>query len=625
MLSQSYSRLIFLGLVALVPLATLLGWSSRDVWGGMLLAGVIFILGLLDTLENQQRPQARLPLTLVLFLILLTTATITSTYRYASLVALLPYFAGIMLWALAQRYTIDARRLHTISWVMIGSGALVAIHALIQVPALANLEVGVNSTFGWKNALAGFLALVGPLTVAQLGMGVKRWPKIMAALSLTLILSAMFFTTSQAGWLALAIGIAMVLAGAWFTQRRLPLPLLGWVALALAISGATITLMLHLNTAANPSSGLAATSLERLAWAVPSSADARLRYWETSGNIVARFPLLGAGLGNFATWYTHYFQEPWLYTISPHNYLIYLAASGGLATVAVFLWFLATRVRQAWRWLQIKKTIPLQRDKLLRLGWMAGAASLFIHGLLDLSLEVPAINLLWWLALGIGIPAAAVISQAPAAKRQNHWLQLGATAALIGLVFLMVVADNHYQRAVALAQQLGQVNERRTLLQQSQRLMPLSANTAEALAAAHWDAVLEHVGNRAENMRQDLAAAQRAAELDPASAHRQWFLGRAYFLTMTRQRPAWPQVIYHLEQAIKHDFHEPTYYRTLAEAYLRLGWTQKARETIDAALALYPFDQLGKIFAGGVIYEQLGLKEKLEELQRLRQLIPTGE
>lgn len=625
MLSPSYSRLIFWGLLVLIPLASFLGWSSREVWGGMLLMGFVFIIGLLDALDNHlPQPQVRVPWTLVFFLALLTTATITSTYRYASLVALLPYFAGVMLWALAQRYVIDERRLHVFSWVMVGSAALIAIHALSQVPALANLEVGVGSTFGWKNALAGFLALVGPVTVAQLGATAKRWSKMTTAAALTAIFGALFFTTSQAGWLALVVGITVVVGGVWFTQRRFPLRLLGWVAVAMVASSALVTFMLHLNNLQNPASGLASTSLERLAWAVPASTDSRLRYWATSAPIIAAFPLFGVGLGNFTTWYTHSFSEPWLFTISPHNYLIYLATSGGALTAAVFLWFLATRAKHAWRWLQATRTLPRERAELLHIGWIAGATGLFIHGLLDLSLEVPAINLLWWLALGLGIPAATVTAHGNA-PRLRHGLRLTATAALIGLVFLIILADNRYQRALALSSRLGQVNQRLTLLEQSQRLMPLSANTAEALAAAHWDAVLERVGNRADNMRQALAAAQQAAALDPASAHRQWFLGRTYFLTMTRPQPAWPQVLYHLEQAIRYDFHDPTYYRSLAEAYLRLGWGQKATATIDTALALYPVDQLGKIFAGSAIYLELGLKEKLEDLQRLRNRITPEE
>lgn len=622
MLTLYVSRWIWIGILGTIPLATLLGWSSREVWGGLLLVGVIFIVGLLDTLANRQLPRVRLPLTLVLFLVLLTTATITSTYRYASLVALLPYYAGAMLWALAQRHVTGIRRLGIATWVMIGCGAIFAGHALTQVPGLNNLEIGVSSTFGWKNALAGFLALVGPITVAQIALRSKRWPKAAAALALTIILSALFFTTSQAGWLALAVGITTVLVGVWLIQGRLPLQLLGWVALALAVSGAVIALILHLNAVANPASGLAATSLERLAWGVPSSADARLRYWETSANIMAAFPILGVGLGNFTTWYTHYFRQPWLYTISPHNYLIYLAVSGGLTTAAVLVWFLTTRMWYAWRWLMRLRSSPREPAELLRLGWLAGAAGLLIHGLFDLSLEIPAINLLWFLALGIGIPAA-VSARAVTLSQGKNFLRLGVTLGLVMVTLLFLVADNRYQRALALTSTLGRVQERLALLRQSRQLMPLSANTAEAMAAARWDAVLEHVGNRQENMRQALAAALGAAELDPASAHRQWFLGRVYFLTMTRQQPAWPQVISHLEQAVRYDFHEPTYYRSLAEAYLRLGWTQKARGTLDTALALYPLNQLGKIFAGAAVYQQFGLKEKLEDLQRLRQLLPA--
>lgn len=620
MLSQSYSRLIFFGLIGFVPLATLLGWSSRTVWGGLLLAGVVFTFWFLDAVAGWNNIRSRLPRALILFAAAATVSTLTSTYHYPSLLGLLQIVAGLAIFDLARIHARTPNRQRMLMLCLVVSGTVVAAHALSQAPALHNLDLGVTSVFGWKNALAGFLAFIGPLTLAGLATPYRRWVKIVYSLALALILAAIFFTVSQAGWLALGIGIAAMIVGLTWTGRRLPRSAVGYLGISILLAAILVTVQMPATNPGAPAAPDTLATAARLAKEVPQSANARLQYWQTSLDVAAQFPIFGVGLGNFVTWYQHEFREPWLYTVSPHNYFIYLLVSvGGIAALAL-AWFLLHTGIRTWSWFRTEISKRATTDSaLLGLAWAVAAASLLLHSSLDVSLEVPSIALLWWLVLGVLSTYVENTTIARTHSLTAHTLRLSGTVVCLAATMWLLVADNRYQRAEIARGEPGQLKNAIGLLEQSRRLMPWSANTHEALAFAYWDAVLTRAGDRSTNLALALQSAQHAEQLDPFSAHRQWILGTIYLYVHTPAAPYQPQALYHLQQAIVYDFHDPTYYIALTRAYQRFGLHAKARQTVDAGLALYPPGEIGKIVAGAEIYEQFGLREKLQELQWLRQ------
>ncbi|MDD5109710.1 MAG: O-antigen ligase family protein [Patescibacteria group bacterium] len=620
MLSQHYSRYIFWGLFALVPITTILGWSTRQIWGTLLVSGIVFTLLFLDALGGWHEPRQRLPLPLLMFAGLLLTATLVSTYAYASLIVLLQFGAGCAVFSLAQRHGQPAARQQWISAALIAGGAVSAAYAVAQTFQLKNLETGVGATFIWKNTLAGFLTLVAPLALtAYLGTA-QRWLKVLLGIALAMFGTALYFTNSQAAWLATAIGGVIVIWGnAVHGQRSTPAVLKSLIVPA-ALTLTAIVAIFQANARLYPATSATAATATVITTIPASSIQSRLSYWATSWEIVKDFPLLGVGPGNFATWYAHKFTQPWLYVISPHNYLVYLAVTAGIPATIVFLWFVLQAAVQTRRWLRHARTekFPAQRFALV-LAWAAAGTCLLLHSLLDLSLEVPAISLLWWLVLGLLYANLEADAPRQAARAGGNIGRLVLASGFVGMVMAALFADNYYQRAFSLQGGIGQAEERLRLLEQSRRLMPWSADTIEAIAVAHWDAVLEHVGDRQTHMDAALTAAQSAVALDPAAAHRHWVLGRMYSQVHTPQRPYGALAIAHLQQAIAYDFHDPGYYRTLAEAYLRFDLRRQARQTIDAGLALYPPEEISRIVAGAVVYEQFGLRERLEQLKELRQ------
>ena len=622
MLLQYYSRFIYFGLAALIPFTIVLGWSSREIWASLFLVCVIGILLLLDALGGWGTARSRIPVSLWLFIGLLITSTLVSTDYYDSLIGLFSMLAGVVVFQLIRHHARPLPRQRGLCTILLISGIATAIHALAQATQLESLEIGVISTFGWKNTFAGFLVFIIPFVLTPYLTTPSRWKFYVLAIGLGAIGGALFFTNSQASWLAAMGGACVTLlclrGVARPTWRRLGLRLLPPLILCALIVSAQLLWNSRPKTTGHIP---AAVTIQTITGLPNSSIQSRFGYWTTSFEIARRFPYLGVGLGKFNTWYTHYFTQPWLYTASPHNYLIYLVTTVGIPATFALIYFLLQTIVLAYRWMRREQATAPDGVAWPMIAATAGAIGLFIHSVLDINLEIPALNLLWWTALGL---IYANLDEHLATRPWSLTSGLRKSFAALGLTILAslsLFADNYYRRALSLVGEFQNSQQRIVLLQQSQRLMPLSANTYEALALAYWDSVIEHAGDRQTNMDAALRNAQTAVALDPASAHRHWMLGRIYFYTQTGNRSHGPQAISHLEQAIAYDFHDPTYYRTLAEAYLRLGQNDRALAVIDRGISIYPPTELQKIISGAAIYEQFGLREKLEALQQLRQAI----
>ncbi|MDO8559773.1 MAG: O-antigen ligase family protein [bacterium] len=608
-------KVVAAGTLAAVLLAAGLGWNSREPWGMLLISGTVLTL-VLSSLAAKKRSAAQpFPAPLLLFALATAIATATSSYVYGSLLAALPILTGIAAFYLGQQHFHSVRRQQWLAATVVITGVVLAVDGLRRVPGLDNPELGIASVFLWKNAYAGWLAMTLPIAVGLVAASRRPLLFWLNIGGLSTIAAALFFTSSQAGWLAAGAGIGLVIAASAWQHRSVPRRALLSLLIAGLGSAAIIGVLWRLQTDGIGPQGSPA-ALSRVAGFIPESTSTRQNYWKTTLEMIADYPWYGVGPGNFTAWYPHYFKQPWLYTISPHNVALLYAATLGVPATIFLLMFLGQLFWRTLRGWQQQCRVNQEKDSCAwTVVWTGSALTGIAHALLDLTFEVPAILLLWWLLLGL-----LHGSQAPegAAVRTSKVVRASlasvATATLV-LVFVLLIADNAYRQAVVLTG--ANAAQRLSLLQRSLSLMPLAAPAHEAIAQHYWEMVTAHNGDRGANLRAMVAAARRAAELEPASAHRQWFLGYAYYLGQTPEHAYWPFIIDHLTRAIAYDFHDPTYYRTLAEVYLRLGWPQQARATITTVLDLYSEQELSRITFGGVIYEQLGLRERLEALRGL--------
>ena len=151
---------------------------------------------------------------------------------------------------------------------------------------------------------------------------------LLPALMLALGGYALFLTKSRTGILAFfcGIGLALALLGARLMPRvfRLALAALPFL-LALLLLG-----------------GWAAGILDREFFTeAKKSLSFRLDYWEASARMIAEYPWLGVGPGNFQSIYPRFMNAAASEVIAdPHNFVLEIASLLGLPALAAFLAFL---------------------------------------------------------------------------------------------------------------------------------------------------------------------------------------------------------------------------------------------------------------------------------------------
>jgi len=206
-----------------------------------------------------------------------------------------------------------------------------------------------TTTFSLTNSLAGFLA---PWLIIAIGMTVlcyrsgekgktlpgsrrDRLLGITPELVICILLGfCLLLTKSRSAWIAVGVGMLVVLAGQRGRGRHRITP---WIL------GSFLLLTVGL--------GVLAFLVKRLDWLVFSqtldSFSFRLQYWFASLRMIADYPLLGCGPGNFQEYYMQYKLPGASETVAdPHNWILEIwATAGTLSLLAVaLLVYAVTRV-----------------------------------------------------------------------------------------------------------------------------------------------------------------------------------------------------------------------------------------------------------------------------------------
>ncbi len=198
-----------------------------------------------------------------------------------------------------------------------------------------------TTTFALTNSLAGFLA---PWLVVAIGMTVlcyrsgekgktlpgsrrDRLLGIIPELVVCILLGfCLLLTKSRSGWVAVGVGMLVILVGQRGRGRH---RITSWIL------GSFLLLTLGL--------GVLAFLVERLDWLVFTqtldSFSFRLQYWFASLQMIGDYPLLGCGPGNFQEYYMQYKVPAATETVAdPHNWILEIwATAGTLSLLAVVL------------------------------------------------------------------------------------------------------------------------------------------------------------------------------------------------------------------------------------------------------------------------------------------------
>ncbi len=252
--------------------------------------------------------------------------------------------AGLVLFILARGYfTTVARRAALVKITLIGS-TVVAGYGLLQYAGLDPLHaqpwVRVPSTLAHPNLLAAYLAMVMPLTTAQLLSAKERRRRILEAVRLLVQGLCLIFTYSRAGWLATFSGLGMLaLAWLWMQGRR------RWAGglLLAALVGFLTLLGLSLLPPLPGSAPHALQTLTSLFRWQGATVQIRLLGWQACLAAIARRPWLGYGPANVRA-VLHRWMLPELAPFGgagalggrPHNVYLEVAVESGLIGLALF-------------------------------------------------------------------------------------------------------------------------------------------------------------------------------------------------------------------------------------------------------------------------------------------------
>ena len=318
-----------------------------------------------------------LKLSLQLFCLALGISLIFSKDILAGIAELYKYICAVLLFIVVSRFTpkkrIDTMRMITLSGLVVSVIAIYQYFFGFQHLADYMSQHKLNDAFAMDmisrrrvffpfvtpNTLAGFLAMVIPLTLA---LKKRTWLLLpmLAALLLTKSLGGLFC-------LFLSLGLYIYLRGAIDSKKVV---FLSGIALVIGI-----VLLARLNYPAQHTQPLFSSLM-------------RWNYWKQSMALIKVSPLVGIGIGNFNLNLSRY----------AHNSYLQIWAEMGILGLAAFLWLAFLSLREC---IKSSKPVPGQKRDNLSAGIAASCTAFLIHNLIDFSFFLPEVALIWWVVLGL--------------------------------------------------------------------------------------------------------------------------------------------------------------------------------------------------------------------------------
>ena len=286
--------------------------------------------------------------------------------------------------------------------------------------------------FGYPNAVAGFLLLVGGAAAATLQSDRSRIERGAALVACAACLLGLYLTRSRGAWVAVLLGALCWVLIQW--QREWPSRWL-WVALTIlaALAGAS-------------ASGSRMATILPLLWpggaetVADTSVQWRLSVWRWTWAMIRDYPWLGVGPGAFPVALLHYQQVPYVSGENPHNLYAEIAAEYGLIAALLFSFGLAIflcRTAMATRRLSAAHPARSRRSALL-----AALAAFAVHSGLDLDWSFPTVALT--AAVVLGVTAAGFPHKQSWRPRHFSWWR---TTVLLALAATAILATMRYYSA----------------------------------------------------------------------------------------------------------------------------------------------------------------------------------
>ncbi|PIY97018.1 MAG: hypothetical protein COY66_01635 [Candidatus Kerfeldbacteria bacterium CG_4_10_14_0_8_um_filter_42_10] len=619
---NKYGLVILIG-TALLIISSLLGWSSRTVWVLAIMEVAVLCL-FLFFIAGIAKKESELPFSLKLFLFFSLLSVIFSVYWHDSVIEFVKIFLFVIAFWIVTQAIRTIKQLNNLTITLSLTALVASIYGLINFFQLQNITLGVASFFGWRNIFGGFILLFLPLILTLYLTTTKKREKYFFGLTTILLTVNLYFTFSQASWLSFLIVFLVII---WFL-RKLPKKQLGirlavffFIVILIVISFPKLhTIFVPISTEASLKEASAVQTL---------GIQNRLDYWKTSLEISKHYPWLGVGLGNFETLYTHFQQNIWSWSVSPHNFVLLLLAEVGLLGTIPFLFFLFILFKNGLA--VINKAIKID-DRLvfpIAIGLTGSLTASFLHSLFDLDWEVPALLLVFFIEAGLLFALKKIITESaqdPTSESFDQNKKVSKIQPIFGLIifgllgYVIVVSaltDLWYEQAKKLQEDLPFKEEGLIIIKNAVKLDPWNADLYRSLSDSYQLKILDHQGEREENQYLSVKYAQKAAALDSQNSERHQFLGYTLNFVSSGSDQEIESAEKELRTAIEYNpDNNPYYYQLLGYILYRQGKYQEALAILDIPFNLFNEASINKVFADEPRIELIkGYLERIESLK----------
>ncbi|MBU0613044.1 O-antigen ligase family protein [Patescibacteria group bacterium] len=609
------SSIIIFGIGAII-VSTLLGWSSRSVWG-LAIIEVIILSVLLLAITSLDKKKLKLPIALTAFIFFLILSTVFSAYHYNSILGLVMYTLIIGAFWLVFQFVESGKQFRIIIFTLSAVALIAALNGIVNFFQLQDITLGVASFFGWRNIFAGFILLTLPITLTQFLVEKQRREQTFFGITTVLLAINLYFTFSQASWLAMTIVFILTI---WLLRKVPTKQLLTRLLFVIVIITVLIFGLLQLHAPSNGESIQQASAIQS------NAVNNRIDYWKTSWEMFTHNPVVGVGIGNFETIYTHFQQNVWSFSVSPHNSILLFLTELGVFGFLVFMFFLFSIVRKARDVFRI--TIKGNESQYYySVGIFGGIIASFGHSLVDIDWEIPALLLLWFVEVGL----IFALAKSPLGKdtknlqNTNNNLRFQifvfVSSLIVGYIIVVpTITDLWNKRMDIIQDDLGDVDDSIALLEKAVNLNSLDADLYGNLSESYQIRILDHKGIREENQYKSAKYARKAVELDPLSAKRHEAFGYALNFISSGEDNEILEAEKELRTAISYNPHNGAYqYQLLGFILQRQEKYDQAIEVLDIALNLFDNENIEKIHADQETHNQL--ITRVETIKNLRETI----
>ena len=336
----------------------------------------------------------------ILLLALTALSAVFAVYRPDSVWTLALLLNYVAVFYLVIHTANDRRHLMQLIHVIIGIAVFLCVFGLVK-------KFGVNpfpwwgydighgtlaSTYGNRNHFAGYLEMAIPLLTGILIADLKPAIRSFLLYLMALLLTTQILTLSRGGWAGTAAALLfmaiMLMTNRYFRRKKRLAVFVGTLLF--------VSIVVFFNTS------VVERILTLTETAQDVSMDSRVIAWRGCLNMVAQYPLLGVGPGNFSLAFTR-FQPPGfnLRYDYAHNDYLQMISEGGLFTIIFMIWIWIAVFRKGFA--KLKNPSRLVRGTAL--GAMSGIIAITVHSFGDFNLCIPANALLFTvLAAIVAVP-----------------------------------------------------------------------------------------------------------------------------------------------------------------------------------------------------------------------------